>query len=134
MIAVEKWRPDDHWELVSSWIRARNLGPDLGDPKCYPPTGLVVGGCVVGFLYLTNSALAWTGGFVSDPAVPAEHRREAIKVLIRSLVLWARQCHAHVVVAFPGPPALAEAFQSEGYDIDEKKYHYARYDLRKAGS
>lgn len=133
MIAVEKWRHEDHWELVSSWVRARGLGVDLGDRDCYPHTGLVVGGIVAGWLYLTNSAMAWTGGFVSDPKAAKDHRRECIGVLIRQLTLWARQSHAHVVVAFPGPPSLADSFYAEGFDIDTRAHTYARNDLRKAG-
>lgn len=90
MIRIEKWDPDKHGKTVEGWLRARhNLSPV--EWECFPPTGFVVDGCYAGFVYLTNSSVAYLDAFVSDPDAPKEARENASHVLIEELLALARQ-------------------------------------------
>lgn len=61
---------------INGWHRARGFLPVELDTL--PPTGLIVPGVAVGFLYRTDSQLGMLDGFISNPEAPKEQRAAAL--------------------------------------------------------
>lgn len=105
---IERFDYDKHAPLLAGWQRARGFGGDIGGRELYPRFGLIVDGCVVGFLYRTDAPRAgYLDGVIADPYADADRRAKAIDVLCEELVreadaagivlLWAQTAHPSLV-------------------------------------
>ncbi len=96
---LEAWDLVKHGPTLVEWSRLRGQGCM---PELYPSTGLVVGDCVAGFLFLTNSPVAYIDGLTSDPQAPRIRVGRAIGILVRSLRRLARSHHRSYVLLSTG--------------------------------
>lgn len=115
MAGLEVERIDDaRWSLIGAWLRARGVG-EVMPRDYYPPTGLMVDGCVAGFLSKTDCRTAFIGSIVSDPESTPERRRAALGALLDALKGEARASGYAVVVASPSIPSLLDRFVESGF-------------------
>ncbi len=118
---IERFDPAKHLPLISSWHRALGFG-DGPDLRVLPATGFVADGCVVGFLYATDSALAWIEGLLSDPAAPLTRRRAAGDVLLEALCAEAKHLGYLRVVGAPSRRSLANSMRRHGFKVFDGRF------------
>lgn len=114
---VEDWDPAAHIPLVEGWIRARGLGESAGDTSLLSSVGLVVGGIAVGFLYTTNSKLAFLDCFMTDPASDKALRSDALDILITHLMARAKDLGYTAVAGTTSAQALAVRLSQHGFNV-----------------
>lgn len=78
---------DSHFEQVLHWMQLR--GETLV-PEALPATGFIVPGVAAGFLYRTDSSIAWIDGLVASKDVPKETRSKALDEIVQALRAEAR--------------------------------------------
>jgi hypothetical protein len=111
---IETWC-DAHEKLVESWLVHRGL--DLpAHWKGFPPTGAVVNRCYAGFVYLTNSEVAYLDSFVSDKASDADLRNKSLLSLVEYLEFVAAQHGKNQMVVAPHAPTFLKAFSELNYE------------------
>lgn len=77
---------------------------------------------VAGFLYLTNSAVAWNEFIVSNfDYKDKENRKEAICILIHELTEAARQCGAKYVYTVVKNSSLQSLYEEMGFTTGSVK-------------
>ena len=85
---VERYTHKKHLPLLTKWLSHHGMSvPPL---EYFSDTGLVVDGVVIGFLFLTNSGVAWVDNLAADPKCPVGRKREAVDRLVRELEDIAR--------------------------------------------
>ncbi len=116
-LGTERWNPATHGPVVSEWIRARGLGENAGDLSLLPTSGFVIGGIAVGFIYLTNSRLAFMDGFMTDPTSDRRERDLALDLLIVALFDEARELGYTAVAGTTSAQPLADRLAQHGFNI-----------------
>lgn len=71
-----------------------------------------------GFLYTTNSKIAWLEFIISNPQYRGEHRKEAIKTTIDTLCYMAKELGFGAVFTSVKHPSLIKYFKDYGFTID----------------
>lgn len=108
---VELWSPKKHLAAVVDWAAERGLAID---PRTFPRTGLVVGGCAVSWLYMTDSGVMLMDGLLTRKSAPKEERQRALQILAVEMVRLARECGAVRLVCTTPLPHVAEALEATG--------------------
>jgi hypothetical protein len=121
-VEIVVWDPEVHGPLAEKWIQARGLGEDAGDLSLLSPLGLVVDGIAMGFLYTTNSKLAFIDCFMTDPASDKAHRSRALDALIVHLMARAKELGYTAVVGTTSAQALAVRFAQHGFNVVAGSY------------
>lgn len=71
-----------------------------------------------GFLYLSNSKVAWLDWIVSNPEYKEKDRKQAIELLINSLEEVAKQQDYNIIISITRSKHLIEAHKKLGYMVD----------------
>lgn len=120
MFKARNLTEDDYNTLVEWWKQWRWTPP----PRDFLPqngTGgymIEINGIpvVAGFLYLTNSTVAWNEFIVSNfEYKDKENRKEAIRILIHELTEAARQCGAKYVYTVVKNSSLQSLYEEMGF-------------------
>ena len=74
---------------------------------------------VAGFLYLTNSNIAWLEWIISDPNYKEINKRQAIELLITSAERAARNQGKEVIFSVSRNKALLKMHKKLGYTVDK---------------
>ena len=121
---VRELRESD-WEAMSSWWKWWRW------PAVSKET-LPLNGCggvmlckddipvAAGFLYLSNSKVAWLDWIVSNPEYRESDRKEALAMLINSLELVAKQEGYSIIISIARNKSLINIHKKLGYTVDEK--------------
>lgn len=113
------------WDDLQSWWKWWRW-PEVSK-ETLPLNGL--GGLMVykgdisiatGFLYLSNSKVAWLDWVVSNPKYKEEDRKEAIELLISSLEEVAKQQDYSIIISITRSKPLIDTHKKLGYTVDEK--------------
>lgn len=111
-------------QYLHSWWESWNWPPVTKD--LLPLNGL--GGLMVykedvliaaGYLYLTNSKVAWLEWVVSNPMYRENDRKDSLKLLINSLEHIALQQGASIILSIGRNKGLLEIHKSLGYTVDD---------------
>ena len=115
---------ESDWETMCSWWKWwkwPNMTKDL----------LPMNGCgglmvykgeipiAIGFLYLSNSKVAWLDWIVSNPEYRESDRKESIELLIKSLEEVAVIQGFSIVISITRNKGLIETHKKLGYSVDE---------------
>lgn len=115
---------ESDWENMSSWWKWWRW------PEVSKDT-LPLNGCgglmvykdetpiVAGFLYLSNSKVAWLDWIVSNPNYRQQDRKQALETLISSLEEVARQQGYSIIISIARNKHLIETHKKLGYSVDE---------------
>lgn len=121
---LERWNPDAHWPLVAGWFNARGTPvADMG-VQMLPATGYIADSCVAGWLYKTDSALAWLDGFVADPNAGADTRRFGVKCIARQLMADAKDAGIVSVCALTSYATVANVGRELGFTVVDRPFFY----------
>ena len=106
----------DWWKSWPDWVPlGRNLLPEDGTGGIMiERDGVPI---VAGFLYSTNSKIAWMEWIVSNPK--EKNKSDAILLLISSLEHWAKEGGFEVVLSIGRSKSLIEKHKTLGYTVDE---------------
>ena len=106
---------NEDYNLVASWWEKR------GFPKIpahlLPTNGVIVEERAVGFLYSTDSGIAWLEWIVSDPDQRGE--TDAVSVVIETLVQAAKQLGFSVVFSSLHNERLINKYTKAGFDVGD---------------
>ena len=111
--------------MLVGWWNAHRFPPP--PQHLLPATGFLCDGIAAGFLYLTNSPIAWMEWVVCDPTAPKEKRGPAIDALIDHLCLLAKKSDSSVVFTAVTRRAFEKRLKSFGFvDGDRQTNHLIR--------
>jgi len=112
---------DSDYEEVSKWWNKQGW-PSL-PVELLPDTGIVVEChgkmCCVGWLYTSNSELAWLGWPVANPDAPAFSRGRAVLKMIETLESLAKELGYSALMTFSEVPAMMKAYEQKDWKIGE---------------
>lgn len=112
------------WENLQSWWKWWRW-PEVSK-ETLPLNGL--GGLMVykgetpvvtGFLYLSNSRVAWIDWIVSNPKYKEKDRKQSIELLINSLEEVAKQQDYSIIISITRSKHLIETHKKLGYTVDD---------------
>jgi hypothetical protein len=115
---------ESDWETLQSWWTKWEW-PEM-NRDLLPLNGL--GGLIVckgdipivsGFLYLTNSGVAWMEWIISDPEYKESDRKEALELLIKELENVAISMGKTIILSIGRNKSLINAHRNLGYVIDD---------------
>lgn len=75
---------------------------------------------IAGFLYLTNSKVAWLEWIVSNPDYRESDRKEALELLINTLETVAINQGYKIILSIGRNKGLIETHKKLGYTVDDK--------------
>jgi hypothetical protein len=119
---------ESDWETLQSWWKAWGW-PEMSK-DLMPLDGL--GGLIVekgnkpiasGFLYLTNSKVAWTEWIVSDPEYREHDRTDALKLIVEGLEKVAIQAGCTIILSVGRNKGLLNIHKELGYTVDDNPSH-----------
>ncbi len=113
---VERWNPKKHLPQLGAWLRAHGTAPNAGDPHLYPPTGFMVDGCVVGFLFTTNAPYtAFIDHISTDPSASIRRIQAALSRLCEELISEAKSLGVRLVKASTAQPGMVRIAVRQGF-------------------
>ena len=123
-LSIRKLNEDD-WKTLCSWCEQwpkwvpvpKHMLPENGTggfmvEKNNKPI-------VAGFLYTTNSKVAWVEWVVSDPTYRDSDRKEALELLIKGIENVAKNSGFQVILSIGRSRGLIEVHRKLGYTIDK---------------
>lgn len=99
--------------MVNSWYMAHGDQPITLDSL--PQTGLIEPGIAAGFLYKTDSNIAWLEGFVTNPEAPPSARNEALDNIANALMVSAKALGFRQVIAMVENPRMMLRADRHGF-------------------
>lgn len=115
---IELYNEAKHYEMLCQWYKDRD---QAHIPKeLLPKIGIVVDGCVAGFLYQTDSKLCIIENYISDKNSTKEQRSQAIIELTHSLYGIAHQLGFTTVLSFTNNSGLLDKQDKLAYKIVAK--------------
>jgi hypothetical protein len=115
---------ESDWETMQAWWEAWGWPEVTKD--LMPLDGL--GGLMIekngvaiasGFLYLTNSKVAWTEWIVSDPEYRQEDRAKALSMLVSGLENIAVSAGYKIILSVGRNKGLLNIHKELGYTVDD---------------
>jgi hypothetical protein len=88
-MTVERYDPARHYADFHKWYSRRVDIP--AGPEFLPKVGFVAPGVAMGFLYQTDSKLAYIEGMVANPKASAEERGKGIDEVTLAIIAEARK-------------------------------------------
>ena len=117
---------ESDWETLVNWWSSWEEWQTHPAKDILPMNG--IGGLIVehdetpivaGFLYLTNSKIAWMEWIISDKNYKKRNKIEAIKLLINSLEDVAKSTGAEMIFSVSKNKGLLNIHKNLGYTVDE---------------
>lgn len=99
--------------VIVHWYRKRQLTPP--DPRALSDAGFIADGRVAGWLYLTNSNIAFIDGIISDPNTSASLRRESLSKLVGCLIDFAVHLGYTQVIGLTKHPGIQDLGKRYGF-------------------
>lgn len=107
------------YPLICSWWQARDW--PIISPECLPKHGILVGNYCAGFVYTTDSSLAWIEWIVSNPATDSKERNQAMDILIDSLIGKCRLLGARYIFTSVSHEKLQDRYVKHGFNVTESQ-------------
>ena len=118
--------PDDY-EVLAKWWKQHDW-PVV--PLNYLPLiGLMVDSCAAGFLYKTDSTIAWIEWIVGDGEVDKVKRRTAVVELVKQLVIVAQSLGYKAVFSSTNKTSLKEAYLKCGAVLTDQNVEHFIWNL-----
>ena len=117
---LQEWWAKWKWPVVTKEMLPLN---GLGGLMIYKEDTPIV----AGFLYLTNSSIAWMEWIVSNKEYKEADRKEALKLLIAELEKVALSVGKNIIFSVGKNKSLINIHKDLGYTVDEN----ASYEISK---
>lgn len=93
-------------DAINSWLEARNLQAIL--PEQLPSIGFIVTDVAAGFLYQTDSTVAYLETYVTNPAKKSTLRNLALDAITAKLLIKAAELGYTTVISTTKEPNIAK--------------------------
>jgi hypothetical protein len=108
---------ETHLSMLNSWAESFSLPPM---PSSFlPKNGFLVYvdniPVMAGFLYLTDSSIAFLENFISNPVSNKDQRRLAISKMLEASVLYAKEKSYTALYARSSLPSLLSTLEDSGF-------------------
>jgi len=113
---IREYNDNDYITLCEWWVEHKwGVIP----MNCLPKVGFVVNNICAGFLYQTDSKIAWLEWIISNPQSNKEERDVALDLLINQLLITAKELGFKLVFTSVKHPKLKERYLEHGFLITE---------------
>jgi hypothetical protein len=110
---------------INEWGKAHAF--PLPPEECLPPIGYIANEAAVGFLYTTDSKLAWMEWVFADPKKPKEERKVALDTLIEYLSAVAEDKGCLAIFSASGFKAFSSVLERNGFtETDSGISHFIK--------
>jgi hypothetical protein len=111
---------NNDYKAFKAWHEARNL---VAPPKhALPKSGFIVDNVAMGFMYSTDSSIAYIEGFVANKEAPAEQRALAIDLICKAIMTHAKNMGFKVILGVSNIESICTISQTNGFQVHEKPY------------
>jgi hypothetical protein len=104
--------PELHFEQIRLWLELRN---EVITPDALPQTGFIIPGKAAGFLYRTDSSVAWIEGLVAAPGLSREERSQAVDAVVAAVCREARKLGFKTLVGYTVLDVVVERAKRFGF-------------------
>lgn len=111
--------PGAHFGQVFRWMQAWGQPLSL---DALPTTGFIIPGVAAGFLYRTDSSVAWIEGLVASRDVSAEIRGKALDQIVRALRAEARRSGFKILLGYTQFQAVVDRALRHGFEHAKGTY------------
>jgi len=119
-MTIEKYDPARHYEMLCKWLRFYDM--ELIEAAILPPTGFVVEGLAMGFLYKSDGKLAQIETLVSNGYAPREARDAATDLVVEAIIVEARASGFAVLQGITHLDAVVQRALKHGFTLAEQPY------------
>lgn len=109
---------DKDYTTVCGWWLAR--GWPVAPKHCLSTTGLIVPEVCAGWIYKSDSSIAWMEWIISNPNTESTKRAEALDVLIDALVAQAKDGGFKHIFSSISHPSLMARYEKHGFQATDK--------------
>jgi hypothetical protein len=109
---------EQHASMVNKWAEKHSF--PLPPKEYLPETGLIVEDTAAGFVYLSNSNLAWVEWIFSNPEKSPEERQESIDSLMSTLEKIAIAHGAKALFSSSGSEGYRKVLERNGFTETDK--------------
>jgi hypothetical protein len=109
---LQNWWKTWKWPEIQKELLPLN---GIGGLMIYKEDQLIA----AGFLYLSNSKVAWLDWIISNPEYRDKDRKEALSELIIGLEEVAKQQGYSIIISIARNKSLIETHKKLGYTVDE---------------
>lgn len=119
--------PQLHFEQVQRWNAARG---EVVTPDVLPQTGFIIPGKAAGFLYRTDSSLAWIEGLVASPDLKGEERAPVIDAVVKAICAEGRRLGFRLLMGYTVLDAVVKRAERLGFVYVHGGFHLIAYSLQ----
>ncbi|WP_224240619.1 hypothetical protein [Hyalangium gracile] len=120
--------PEQHFTEVARWFELFN---ETMVPEALPQTGYIVPGIAAGFLYRTDSSVAWVESLIAFKEAPKDVRDRALDAIVVALCRDARKLGFKTVLGSTQLEAVVKRAQRLGWDYMGGGFHLIALQLDK---
>jgi hypothetical protein len=119
------FRFEEHSQMINDW--GKKHGFPLPPKEFLSDIGLVVDDTCAGFLYTSNSKIAWIEWVFSNPEKPIEERAKALDNLMKGLEQFAILQGSQVLLSAAGSDAYRSIVERNGFiQTDQNMTHHMK--------
>jgi hypothetical protein len=118
---------EEHFEQIREWLRSREQ--DIV-PKALPENGFIIPGKAAGFLYRTDSSVAWIENIVAAPGLSREERGEAVDAVFTAIIERARELGFELLVGYTVLDVVVKRAERFGFMRVDGGFHLMALTLR----
>jgi hypothetical protein len=118
--------PELHFEQIRAWMRFRN---EDFTPDVLPQTGYIIPGKAAGFLYRTDSSVAWIEGLVAAPHLDKEERNQAVDQIVAAICQKSKELGFRMLLGYTVLDVVVKRAQRHGFNYVGGGFHLISLDL-----
>jgi hypothetical protein len=112
--------PELHFDQVLGWMQSRD---EVITPDALPKTGYIIPGKAAGFLYRTDSSIAWIEGLVAAPGLEREERSQAIDAVVLAIISEAQRLGFKTLLGYTLLDAVVKRAERTGFTYVGGGFH-----------
>jgi len=113
LVKTERYAGLQHYTSLSTWWKAHDW--PVMPPESLSQYGLVIPGVAAGFLYKTDSNIAWLEFLISNPEVNKEARSKGLDAIIEGLSAEAKRLGFKTVFTSSYHPGLIKRYEKHQF-------------------
>lgn len=116
---IEKFDKEKHYGEICEWFSKRNL--IIPKSSMLSTNGVIVSDVAAGFLYVTDSSIAFLDYYISNPQSSDKKRAKALEIITMNLQMWAKEMEITHLMA----NSQIKSIQKLALDNDFKSYGFS---------
>ena len=122
-----RYDPRLHFEQVRQWNAAHG---EVMLPDALPQSGFIIPGKAAGFLYRTDSCLAWIESLVASPDIKGAERGQAIDAVVLAVCEEGRRLGFRILMGHTVLDAVVQRAQRLGFIYVQGGFHMIAMSLQ----